>query len=229
MKWKTALTAEEAALFASDIDGFKTLVALRQSVISAKNPPPVAYTQGDIEDGLVDPEKEEADLAEFIGRAEMAEEIYEALLQEIVLADPYEQYTGNVASVLDVAIRAQHSEEMDFIYPEKCTVTKLSLAKWFWQHDHDIAKKFWPSITEELVYPPQPKQIKPSTNIEPAAKTKNAYLKTISSLSAALIGGLTGKPNTDAEAVLAALAEKAVEAPIGEKALANYLKDAGDL
>lgn len=68
---------------------------------------------------------------------------------------------------------------MDFIYPEKCTVTKLSLAKWFWQHDHDLAKKFWPSITEALVYPPQPKPVKSTGSGEPVTKTKNSYLKTI--------------------------------------------------
>lgn len=62
-----------------------------------------------------------------------------------------------------------------------------------------------------------------------STKRKNSYLKTIAALSEALIGGMTGKPNTDAEAVLAALASKSVEAPIKNKALANYLKEAGEL
>lgn len=226
MKWKTTLTADEAALFATSIDGFKSVEDARISWAFSQPPPPTAAQALDGDPYLDAQQKEYDELGE---KVRMAEEIYEALLQEIALADPYEQYTGNVASALDVAIRAQHSEDMDFIYPEKCTVTKLSLAKWFWQHDHDIAKKFWPSITEEQVYPPQQNQVKSIANTEPATKTKNSYLKTIAALSEALIGGLTGKPNTDADAVLAALAGKNIEAPIKNKALANYLKEASEL
>ena len=229
MKWKTALTAEEAALLATGLESYKTLPELRKTIISTKESLPIDYTLGDAEGGLVDPEKVAEELAEFESKAQTVEEIYEALLLEIVLADPYEQYTGNVNSFLDVAIRAQHSEDMDFIYPEKCTVTKLSLAKWFWQHDHDLAKKFWPSITEELVFPPEPKQAKVNSNLEPGTKSINSYLKTISALSDGLIEGLTGKPNTDAEAVLAALASKRVDAPLSKKTLANYLERAKEL
>jgi hypothetical protein len=225
MKWKTALTAEEAALLAAGVDRFKTLAELRRAVIHVKDPPPLC----DIGYGFVDLENEADEIAKFIGKAEMAEEIYEAILHEIVLADPYEKYAGSVTSVLEVALRAQISEFEDFIVPGRCTVTKLSLAKWFWLHDHDIAKKFWPSITEELVDPPQQRQAKPATTTEPTTKTKNTYLKTIAALSEGLISGLTGKPSTDAEAVLVALARKNVEAPITSRALANYLKEAREL
>ena len=64
---------------------------------------------------------------------------------------------------------------------------------------------------------------------EPSPKSRNAYLKTIEALSCALIGGLTGKPNTDAEALLAVLALKKIVPPVGKKALAQYLKEANDL
>ncbi|MDC0403732.1 hypothetical protein OAM26_01680 [Porticoccaceae bacterium] len=215
MKWKTVLTAEEAALFATGIDGFKSIEKAKTKWVVSQIAP--------VEGQEVDEELGE--------KVQVAEEIYEALLAEIIVADPSDNqpYLCGATSLLEVAMRVQRSEEIDFICPEKCTVTKLSLAKWFWQHDHDIAKKFWPSITEELVYPPQQNQVKPAINIEPATKSKNSYLKTIAALSSALIGGLTGKPTTDAEAVLAALAGKNVEAPIKDKALANYLKEAGEL
>ena len=215
MKWKTVLTANEAALFASGIDGFKSIEDAKTAWIFSSIAPEAG-------------QEEDVELGE---KVKVAEEIYEALLAEIIVADPSDNqpYLCGATSLLEVAMRVQRSEEIDFICPEKCTVTKLSLAKWFWQHDHDIAKKFWPSITEELVYPPQQNQVKPAINTEPATKSKNSYLKTIAALSSALIGGLTGKPTTDAEAVLAALAGKNVEAPIKDKALANYLKEAGEL
>lgn len=59
-------------------------------------------------------------------------------------------------------------------------------------------------------------------------KTRNAYLKTIKSLSEALIGGLTGKYHKDAAAVLVALAGK-VEAPVSAATLAKFLEDAAYL
>ena len=228
MKWKTVLTADEAALFATGIDSFKSIEDARASWAFSQPPPPTTAQALDGDQHLDTQQKEYEELGD---KVRMAEEIYEALLTEIVVADPYDNqlHLCGATSPLEVAIRVQHSEDLDFICPERCSLTKLSLAKWFWQHDHDIAKKFWPSITEELVYPPQQNQVNPTTNTEPATKTKNSYLKTIAALSEALIGGLTGKPNTDAYAVLVALAEKSVEAPIKDKALANYLKEAGEL
>lgn len=180
MKWKTVLTAEEAALFATGIDGFKSIKDAKTTWVVSQIPP--------------GPNLEEYE--ELGEKVKVAEEIYEALVAEIIVADPSDNqpYLCGATSLLEVAMRVQHS---DFICPEKCTVTKLSLAKWFWQHDHGIAKKFWPSITEELVYPPQQNQVKPAINTEPATKSKNSYLKTIAALSSALIGGLTGKPTTD--------------------------------
>jgi hypothetical protein len=48
-------------------------------------------------------------------------------------------------------------------------------------------------------------------------------------LSDALVGGLTGQPNKDADAILAALAAGSAEAPITQKTLAKYLKKSSEL
>jgi hypothetical protein len=63
----------------------------------------------------------------------------------------------------------------------------------------------------------------------PATKTTNTYLKVISALSEALIDGLTGVKNTDAEAVLTALDLKGIAPPASKKTLANYLEEAKEL
>ena len=63
----------------------------------------------------------------------------------------------------------------------------------------------------------------------PSTKTTNTYLKVISALSEALIDGLSGKKNTDAEAVLSALDLKGVKPPASKKTLANYLEEAKEL
>ena len=66
---------------------------------------------------------------------------------------------------------------------------------------------------------------------EPAPKSKNSYLKTIQALSFALINGSSGEHHSDANAVLAAVAniENIPPMPSGKDALANYLKEAKDL
>lgn len=64
---------------------------------------------------------------------------------------------------------------------------------------------------------------------EPTPKSRNAYLRTIAALGHALIGGGTGKPNTDANAILAALDKKGIEPPIKSAALADYLTLAKDI
>lgn len=61
---------------------------------------------------------------------------------------------------------------------------------------------------------------------EPSPKSRNAYLRTIAALGHALIGGSSGQPHPDANAILAALAAKGIEAPIKPDALAGYLKQA---
>lgn len=61
---------------------------------------------------------------------------------------------------------------------------------------------------------------------EPSTKSRNAYLRTIAALGYALIDGGTGKPHSDANAILAALAGKGVEEPVRAETLANYLKAA---
>lgn len=223
MKWKTALTAEEAALFAVDLESYKTLENARKEL----DIPPCdvsQFDQGAWMDGI--PQEIIKEEEQLSSKLMMLEGIYESLLAEILLADPYRECDNEVNSCLVIAHRAQRDEFLIDIVCKSSTVTKLSLAKWFWQHDHNIAKRFWPSISEELAYPSQTEQVKYKFNSEPSTKSKNAYLKTINALSKALINGLTGKPNTDAEAVLAALATKQVEEPVSKKTLAIYLEQA---
>lgn len=211
MKWKSALTAEEAALLSTGLQVYRTLDALPYP---APLPP-----------GCHDEEKEQRNT-----QIKTANEIYEALLQEIYLADPYEESaTEGVTSPLAIAMRVQQSEHDNYIAPEKCTVTKLSLAKWFWQHDQEMAKKFWPSITDEIVHPPQPIRQPSEAKTQNSTKGYNSRNKIIAALSDALIDGKTGQHNKDAETVLAALASKGVKAPIGQKALSDYLKAAYEL
>ena len=231
MKWKTALTAEEAALFAVGFEGYESLEVARNQVDPDPGPdpflPPYNFSREQWEDGSAEQAINEDQ--EQRGRLTMAEDIYEALLAEIYLADPYPQYEMDVKSCLVVAHRVQAHETYPEIVCKMSTVTKISLAKWFWQHDHAMAKRFWPSITEELALPPLVETPKPKVNIEPSTKSKNAYLKTIGALSEALIDGLTGKPNTDAEVILASLASKKVEEPVSKKTLAAYLDQYNNL
>jgi len=221
MKWKSALTAEEAALFAVGFESYKTLEVAKKELVF----PVHSFSRGDWEDGdaneIVNHEKEE------LAKLTTVESIYEALLAEISVADPYHE--SDVNSCLVIAQRAQLGELCTDIFCARSTVTKLSLAKWFWQHDHKMAKRFWPSITEELAHFPLVEMPKLGVTAELSTKSKNSYLKTIGALAEALIDGLTGKPNTDAEAILAALASKQVEAPVSKKTLASYLEQSNNM
>ncbi len=61
---------------------------------------------------------------------------------------------------------------------------------------------------------------------EPSPQSRNADLRTITALGYALIDGSTGQPHADANAILAAMAARGIEAPIKSDALAGYLKQA---
>lgn len=63
---------------------------------------------------------------------------------------------------------------------------------------------------------------------EPSPKSRNAYLRTIAALGYALIGGGSGQPHPDADAILVALGAKGIAEPVGPKTLADYLKQAAD-
>lgn len=81
------------------------------------------------------------------------------------------------------------------------------------------------ALAAQIIDLKAPKESPALTN-EPSPKSRNAYLRTIAALGYALIGGSTGKPHTDAVAILAALASEGVEEPLGSEALASYLKQA---
>lgn len=90
---------------------------------------------------------------------------------------------------------------------------------------------FRPSDIEALarLIKEKPATTTPKLNNEPNAKTRNAYLRTIAALGEALVGGFTGQPHKDADAILAALAAKGIKDPIKKDALANYLKQAEEI
>jgi len=213
MKWKSALKPEEAALLATGLDRYKTIKNLRADL-------PMPWEDPSDSD---DPQ-----VFDLVAKAEMAEELYEALCEEILVADLYSQNRSSVKSILEIAIRVQLSEYDICAASDCCTVTKQSLAKWFWQHDKQIAKLFWAEINDEVARS-LPKEINTEIEKSPSTKSANSYLKTIYALSDALVGGLTGKPNTDADCVLVVLAGKNVEAPVGAKALAGYLAKGKEL
>jgi len=60
----------------------------------------------------------------------------------------------------------------------------------------------------------------------PSTKSNNKIMKVIGSLSGALIDGLSGVKNKDANAVLAALDLKGIDRPVSQKKLAEYLAEA---
>jgi hypothetical protein len=230
-KWKSALTAEEAALIALEVADYGSLGGLKKHVdYLGEEIEHLTYGLADIEEGRVDPEGMERNHGEWCESYNEALGIYEALLNELLIADPWIE-DNVVDTELVLALRAQKSELETYLVPENCTVTKKSLARWFYQHDIEMAKKFDPNIEETIKVKPLNDQIRKTNiinNSKPSTKTVNSYLKIIAALTDALIGGRTGTPNTDAEALLAALSAKNVTAPVEKKTLAKYLKEASE-
>tara|TARA_R110002167_G_scaffold103839_1_gene268249 strand:- start:4523 stop:5239 length:717 start_codon:yes stop_codon:yes gene_type:complete len=231
-KWKSHLTAEEAALFAVGLECYESIPLARASIaVQEENFQHSRYSRDDIEDGIVDPQKEADELDRMSSQVNEAGAIWHALLDEIPLADPrYPPLDESVTTHLAIATRAQYCEDEDWIVPERCTLTKLGLSRWFWQHDREMARKFWPSINDEMAHPAQP-ETRPATDIEKplSPKTENTYLRLISALSDALINGLTGTKNKDAEAVLMLFDSKPAGRPVDVKTLAKYLEKAEEL
>ena len=154
--------------------------------------------------------------------------MYEALIDQIVIQAGHEKGYGEEDASLKIdkySYKDGHHEEG--LTPEKCTVTKNSLALWF--HDMGDEEKAKICDPHYMTRPTVDDHDSAVTADEPNPKSKNSYLKTILALSDALIDGLTGKPSTDAQAVMSQLAGKGIECPFGEKTLSNYLKEARKL
>lgn len=224
MKRKSALNARETAVLAA---GYENLTSYEVDEVELERLQVELDSchTGDWHDGIAF--EIQAEVEKTREKLILVEDIYQGLIEEILLADPFCADRLFCKTQLVIAKRAQLDELDTTLVPELCTVTKLSLAKWFWQHDHNMARRFWPSITEGLACMPSAQG--GEVEMPLSGKTKNTYLKTIAALSNALIDGLSGKHNPDADAVLAALAAKGVEAPLKQRALSDYLKEAQQL
>lgn len=208
--WNSSFSAEEAALFALDLSNkYSSIRAMKE-----------LYA------GTCD-----EDLSADIKSVEL---LYSVLLQDISASDPYRSELKNAEDGwLDIALRAQASEFEDYIVPSNCTVTRLSLGKWFWFKDKTIAKRFWPDIAEEIDAARALERL-PSVGNETAEllspKSKNSYLRLIYALSNVVLDrGLTGKHSSDAEAILKKMELNGCSGLVGVRALADYLKEAESL
>lgn len=234
-KWKKAFTAEEAALFAVGSE-FRSLEKLTKALNEiedeyyGENSSGKSMSQEEIESRLrIDFESLEKlmnklneDYVNVVG-------IREAILDEISLLESSNENDAASKTELKLFHRLSNSLALDELNREKSTITKESLAKWFWSRDEEKAKLFDPLVEEKIKLSEIETEASKGKLTKISPKTINSYLKTISALSEALMGGFTDKPYTNAEAVLAALAQKNVESPISKKTLAKYLEDAKDL
>lgn len=125
MKWKKGLTAEEAALVATGLEGCETIDFAKVMV-----PPHDPFDSKT--DSLLE-----------------CEQIYNALLEEIWIAEEGPNATIR-DSLLDIYITGFSYEGQEFADPAKSIVTKKSLAEWFWASENEdgkkIALKFNPTI-----------------------------------------------------------------------------------
>jgi hypothetical protein len=125
MKWKRTLTAEEMALIVLGLDNFKSINEVSMSDFTLPN-----------------------DLDRYI-IVEEARAICAALLEEIILVDPFTNYVDERVienTHLIVAARASFGDE-GYMNPELTTVTRESAAQWFLSvGDIEKAKRLMPSI-----------------------------------------------------------------------------------
>ena len=233
MKWKTALTAEEAALISTGLQRFKTFREVKTWVSGQKS---IIGDQGTFIDnhGFPNSTRLQMELNSAEDAFYEAEEIKEGLNLEIKSAWTRMEYGENVGSSLFIYSVTWTDEQSDALALKGCTVLKESLAWWFYEMgDIDKAKIFDPNFDPKNDFRDEAAELKNSpvnkaTTLSP--KTKNSYLKVIQALSKTLLTkGLTGKDSSDARLILQRLSSNGVEAPIGKEALAKYLKEAREL
>jgi hypothetical protein len=219
MTYKSAYTPEEVALIASGsqqhFDGIKRLHEY-QTLEEVKR--------------QVDEIEEEyekvssADIAEIYGGMDRFERRRDSAYK---LVAKYQ----NAMDILDGINRAIAIGQIDVhVSGELQVIDQKSIAAWFMdQGDVENAQHFYPNIL--TVWRPAisrpPKATKPEGE-DVSTKTKNAYLKTINALAMTLISGSSGKPHSDAEAVLSLLDQAGIKHPVCKKKLADYLKEAGE-
>ena len=134
-------------------------------------------------------------------------------------ADRIEVISANIGGVLPSCGRS-------FAHPFTRRTSLAAFAVWAESIDWEIPSelKALAKASKPAPTPPEPPQDK-----IPSAKGRNAYLRTINALVSALINNRTGKPDSDAHAVLAALQLAGVPEPVNHRTLSRYLSDADKL
>tara|TARA_B110000211_G_scaffold55131_1_gene61260 strand:+ start:917 stop:1639 length:723 start_codon:yes stop_codon:yes gene_type:complete len=231
MKWKTALTAEEAVfwvlnqVYDFDLLYCENFLDFHARVASLKDMSWIS----DTDEGYLDTHNDRMKAAMFLDEAE---EIYQALLEAIELG--WNAASRSSCNVLDIEPPFPLSRHT-LPDPEKCTVTKQSLANWFYHMgDMGKAKICYPAFDPERDFQKVSVDLNTGSTVNKSlvlgSKSKNSYLRTIQVLADALLSnGLTDNDSGDARLILNKLAQKGKEAPIKERALANYLKEAREL
>ncbi len=271
MKWKTALTAEEAALFVTGLSYIGSLAESEELLKGHErfvNSCPLKLRDGeDYTESL-----EEFKNLEY--RLHEAVKINEAIWDEIEHAWLLQERGEGRGSTLVLDSWCWNGGVDESLSKLGCKASKESLAEWFYEMDGiDKAKMLFPNFephnfsnTKSLKnptnqfsydnYPVKLQDVDKASRIEPdfdpnndfrdeaaelknspvnnsttlSPKTKNSYLRTIRVLADALLSnGLTDNDSGDARLILKKLAQKSKEAPIKERALANYLKEAREL
>ncbi len=200
MKWKTALGPEDAVLFMLGLEEYESMERLQL----AADPVPLSEGFNEPHEGLFE-------------KWEIACQIHDSLMDEIFLAVDGDGIS--YISPLEIISITRKDDGFGSLMPETALITKKSLAEWIYPMDRFLAEKLY---TQNVDLVKKNVQLPIDLN----KKAENSYINTIYALSEALIDGLTGHPHSDAAAVLKALDLKGIERPIGEAALANYLKKA---
>lgn len=100
---------------------------------------------------------------------------------------------------------------------------------WVPAEEVERLKRGEPARRKNTMPPALKRELMPEARREPGQKSINAYLRTIAALSQALIKKDLSQPHKDAGVILAAIAGAGIVPPIKEDALANYLKEAGEV
>ncbi len=232
MKWKSLLTIEEASMIGAGLtDSYTSQKDLNHKLSAAW----AKYEEGGASlDSAVDEGGDYfaeycvavIDWGDFYKIYEhwmAAHQIKESLVHDLqcIIDGSY------VDSPLEI-LSPSNFIELDATELEGVVCSKISLAKWFGQHDINIAKLFYPGFTEQMFHQTKlrPSSILKTKAVPLASKSENAYNRTVKALAEALVGGLTGRHYADAEVIAAALASKGIKPPVCNKVLAGYLKNA---
>ena len=234
MKWKIALTAEQAALQITGLlENYSSLVEIDKILEPDNEPyPDSKHWQGwqDLKSDF----NEAVDLAS-------------TLWDEITHAWRRQECGEGRGSILVLDSWYYSDECCDSLSKKGCKVTRESLAAWAYEMDGlDTAKMIYPNFDPKNIATStetdfvlqndflngssRSKDSLKNTDSTIGSKSRNSYLRTIQVLADALLSnGLTNNDSGDARLILNKLAQKGKEAPLKERALANYLKEAREL